>query len=85
MKTAPRNSLRPAQGERIDLISVSLAVHRQMREEVADLDRPHLSRVALVVKQDEAPRPIDVRLLGTQAVRRRRISARKRSSSLGES
>jgi hypothetical protein len=85
MKTAPRNPLRPVQGERIDLISVSVVIHRQMREEVADLDRPHLGRVALVVKQNEAPRPIDRRLLGMQAVRRRRMSARKRSSSLGES
>jgi L-alanine-DL-glutamate epimerase-like enolase superfamily enzyme len=40
----------------------------EMRDEGVDLGLAHLARMALVVKEDEAADPGDVRLLGPQAV-----------------
>jgi hypothetical protein len=44
------------------------AVRGQVREELADLIRPHLFRVALVVEEDEALAPVDVGALGADAI-----------------
>lgn len=43
-------------------------LHSEMCEELGDLVFAHLVWVALVVKEDEAPYPIDVRLLGADRI-----------------
>ena len=40
----------------------------RVRDERLDLGRAELARVSLAVKQDKAPDPSDVRLLGTDRV-----------------
>jgi len=42
--------------------------HREVAQEQRDLGRSELRGMALAVKQDEPPHPVDVRLLGTRAV-----------------
>jgi hypothetical protein len=44
-----------------------LPIDRERREELRDFLSAHLSGVALVVEDDEAPDPGDVRLLGATA------------------
>lgn len=44
------------------------AHHGQMRQKRLDLGRAHVPRVPLAVEQDEPTYPIDVRILGTDAV-----------------
>ena len=42
--------------------------HRQMGQKLADLGRPHVPRVALAKMPDKSFNPIQIGLLGTQAV-----------------
>jgi len=53
----------------------------EVREEVADLFDAQLGGVALLVEEDEAPVPLDVSLLGADAIVKRRTWRRTRSRS----
>lgn len=44
-----------------------LAIDREVGQEIRYLRLGHVRRVSLAVKQDEAPRPMDVRLFGADA------------------
>jgi hypothetical protein len=44
-----------------------VTLHREMAQERRDLGRSHLRRMPLTVEEDEAPDPVDVRLLGPRA------------------
>ena len=46
----------------------NLPRHRKMGQELADLGRPHVPRVALAKMPDKSFNPIQISLLGTQAV-----------------
>ena len=45
-----------------------IALHRQMAQKRLHLRHAHITRVALAMKQHKAARPIDIRLLGANAV-----------------
>jgi len=53
-----------------------------MGEEATDLRSPHLARVPMMVKAQKAPYPIDVLLLGAQAVMLDEVVRAKPSRSL---
>ena len=50
------------------MAAATLRVDRQVRQERLDLRRPERLRVALAVEKDEAFNPVDIRLLGPDAV-----------------
>jgi hypothetical protein len=45
-----------------------VSLNRQMRQKRLDLHRPHLGRMPLAVKKNEAPYPLDIGILGPYAV-----------------
>jgi len=45
-----------------------IPIHREVGEEGADLGLAHVPRMTLVVKQDKAPGPVQIGLLGPDAV-----------------
>ena len=45
-----------------------LFLYREVGEKGLDLDRPHLARVALAKMSDKSFNPVQICLLGTQAV-----------------
>lgn len=48
--------------------SGDIAPYRKIAQEGCDFSRTHLTRVTLVVEEDEAADPLQIRLLGSDAV-----------------